>query len=294
MQRQGMQLQLYGVFTCSHDVANRLTSAANGSSAGAYGYTGLGDRITPTVNGATTNYTLDIAAGLTQVLSDSTRLYLYGPSTGSGHAGRIAQHSVTGTDYFLGDALGSVRQLADGRGEVTLARSYAPYGEVMSSSGEGTTSYDFAGETRDYTGLIYLRARYISTAQGRFLSRDTWPPDHRQPMSLNAWLYAYANPVMYTDPTGNVTRDYCESISDPTARQACHSIWRYCGTVIAECLLCAYDGHISVFSEQRSPRRLDGKLHKMPVDSTAGFSLALDWQAGSICLLHSQRREVFR
>jgi len=173
------------------------------------------------VNGATTNYTLDIAAGLTQVLSDSTRLYLYGPSTGSGHAGRIAQHSVTGTDYFLGDALGSVRQLADGRGEVTLARSYAPYGEVMSSSGEGTTSYDFAGETRDYTGLIYLRARYISTAQGRFLSRDTWPPDHRQPMSLNAWLYAYANPVMYTDPTGNVTRDYCESISDPTARQAC-------------------------------------------------------------------------
>jgi len=40
MQRQGVQLQLYGVFTCSHDAANRLTSAANGASAGTYGYNG--------------------------------------------------------------------------------------------------------------------------------------------------------------------------------------------------------------------------------------------------------------
>ena len=63
----------------------------------------------------TTNYTLDLAAGLTQVLADGTNTYLYGN-------GRISQHD-TGTpdnSYFLVDALGSVRQLADPLGAVTL------------------------------------------------------------------------------------------------------------------------------------------------------------------------------
>ena len=52
----------------------------------------------------TTTYTLDLAAGLTQVLADETSTYLYG-------AGRIAQEGPAGREYFLGDALGSVRQL---------------------------------------------------------------------------------------------------------------------------------------------------------------------------------------
>ena len=42
-------------------------------------------------------------------------------------AGRIAQHSATGTDYFLTDALGSVRQLVDAEGQVSLAQSYRPF-----------------------------------------------------------------------------------------------------------------------------------------------------------------------
>ncbi len=52
-------------------------------------------------------------------------------------------------DYFLGDALGSVRQLADDNGDVTLARRYEPYGDVLESAGTGETSYDFTGEWRD-------------------------------------------------------------------------------------------------------------------------------------------------
>jgi len=42
--------------------------------------------------------------------------------------------------------LGSVRQLADADGQVNLAQSYRPFGEALSSSGEGATSYGFAGE----------------------------------------------------------------------------------------------------------------------------------------------------
>jgi hypothetical protein len=34
------------------------------------------------------------------------------------------------------------------------------------------------------------------------MTRDTWGGDQQQPMSYNAWLYVYANPVNLTDPGG--------------------------------------------------------------------------------------------
>jgi RHS repeat-associated protein len=104
--------------------------------------------------------------GLTQVLSDGTNTYLYGN-------GRISQQA-TQTEYFLGDTLGSVRQLTDTAGAVTLTQSYSPYGETISSIGNGATAYQYTGEMRDANGLTYLRARYYNSSDGRFLSRDTW------------------------------------------------------------------------------------------------------------------------
>jgi hypothetical protein len=84
----------------------------------------------------------DLNAGLTQVLDDGTNTYLYGND-------RIAQLPVDAPqnpDYFLGDALGSVRQMADESGVVVYTASYDPYGEVLSTNGEAQTSYGYAGE----------------------------------------------------------------------------------------------------------------------------------------------------
>ena len=49
---------------------------------------------------------------------------------------------------------------------------------------------------------MYLRARFYAPRQGRFLSRDSWEGDYEQPASYNKWLYASANPIVNTDPTG--------------------------------------------------------------------------------------------
>lgn len=92
-----------------------------------YTYTGLGDRVSEMVNGVTTSFTLDLNVGLMQGLADGTNTYLYGT-------------------YFLGDALGSMRQLVDGSGVVTLVQSYEPYGERLSSVGSGASIYGFDGE----------------------------------------------------------------------------------------------------------------------------------------------------
>ena len=111
---------------------------------------------------------------------------------------RIAQYSEAGPEYFLGDALGSVRQLVDANGDVTLAKDYKPYGEALTSAGSGATSYGYSGEMTDATGLIYLRARYFAPQSGRFLTKDVWPGEYTRPLSLNGWIYVAGNPVNQT------------------------------------------------------------------------------------------------
>jgi len=158
-------------------------------------YTSLGDHRQQTVNGTPTTYTLDINTGLTQVLADGANIYLYGN-------GRIVQYVGTTPSYFLSDALGSVRQMTSITGSVALAKSYEPYGEVLSSTGSATSIYGWTGEIADNTGLTYLRARYYASGQGRFITRDTWASDMKHPLSYNMWLYGYANPTNLTDPSG--------------------------------------------------------------------------------------------
>jgi len=204
-----------GVFTYTYDTADRLITTTQGTNTYTFKYNGLGDRLRQAANGVVTTYTLDLNAGLTQVLADGSNTYLYGMM-------RIGEQQAGGFAYHLPDALGSVRQLANASGSVTLARSYEPYGSVMSSAGSGSSVFAFTGEQYDAsTNLLYLRARYYSGAQGRFLTADTSAGDAHRPMSYNAWLYGYANPVNLTDPSG---RDPCDGFSGQD-KEECYLYW---------------------------------------------------------------------
>ena len=88
------------------------------------------------------------------VLADEMHTYLY-------DTGRIAHYSMWMSEEYrtaLGNALGSVRQLADANGSVTLANGYQPYGEVLDSAGNVTTSYGFTTNIHPkwliYSGLF--------------------------------------------------------------------------------------------------------------------------------------------
>jgi YD repeat-containing protein len=112
----------------AYDHANRLVGVSGAGLSASYSYNGLGDRLRQTANSVTTEYVLDMAAGLTQVLSDETNTYLYGLE-------RIGEQQPGGWQFYLGDALGSVRQLTDEVGEISLAKSYLPSGEAISGTG---------------------------------------------------------------------------------------------------------------------------------------------------------------
>jgi RHS repeat-associated protein len=107
------------------------------------------------------------------------------------------------TWYYLYDGHGSVRQLADEDGAVTDTYTYDAFGNLTNRTGTTENSYLYAGEQFDgTTGLYYLRARYMNPATGTFLSMDSYPGSIFDPVSLHKYLYANANPIMYTDPTG--------------------------------------------------------------------------------------------
>jgi len=89
---------------------------------------------------------------------------------------------------------------------------------------------DFTSKERDgETGLDYFGARYMASAQGRFISPDEWQggavdpvtgkqvqqpgplpyADITYPQSLNKYAYVMNNPLRYTDPDGHCVGDLC-------------------------------------------------------------------------------------
>ncbi|MEW6085690.1 MAG: RHS repeat-associated core domain-containing protein [Chloroflexota bacterium] len=184
-----------GVNTYTYDSANRLKTIVNQQSTIVNLYNGFGDRLQETVNGNTTTFTMDLNSGLTRALSDGTNTYHYG-------IGIISQTQGGVTDYFLDDALGSVRQLTDASGEITYATAYDPFGVVRQTVGNVSTAYGYTGE---YTSndLVYLRARHYAPTMGRFFTQDPFAGYADLPQSQNPYTYAINNPIRYTDPSGN-------------------------------------------------------------------------------------------
>ena len=104
--------------------------------------------------------------------------------------------------YYLGDALGSVRQISDESGELLLTQSFDPYGGILAQEGSTQSIFGYTGEQTDPSGLVYLRARYYSMEQGRFITEDPYPGIASQPSSQNPYSYGLNNPILHTDPSG--------------------------------------------------------------------------------------------
>ena len=187
-----------GIYTYTWTVAGRMIGAESVTHTLVYTYNGDGVRVAQEIDGQFTRWVQDQASSLAQVLLEvsgsQTTAYLYG-------LGRLSQVEGSDAEWFLGDALGSVRQLVDDTGAVVLARDYTPYGQELSESGTGSSGYGFTGEQFGI-GLVFLRARYYSPMTGRFLSQDPWEGNYELPLTMNSYLYVIANPVRWVDPTG--------------------------------------------------------------------------------------------
>jgi RHS repeat-associated protein len=179
-----------GVRTYTYDHANRLVAVVSGTLTTTFVYNGDGHRVAKAVDGVTTTYVVAVL-GLSQVLAETTDgetiRYVFGHDL-------LAEESDGGWAWHLGDGLGSVRQLADSSGRVTLVQGYAPFGEPLWSEGSGSTGFGFTGEQWEaYAQLLFLRARYYEPWTGRFVSKDPWAGDYYRPPTLDPYAYVADN-----------------------------------------------------------------------------------------------------
>lgn len=74
------------------------------------------------------------------------------------------------------------------------------YAELLNTDQQ---AIGFTGYVKDTeSGLYYANARYYDPRVARFITNDPEEGNPMQPPSLHRYLYAYANPTVYVDPTG--------------------------------------------------------------------------------------------
>lgn len=190
------------VTTYFYDEKNQLTSVEKGGVTTGYTYNHNGIRTGKTEGGQTTTYVVDENRDYAQVIeevvgSTTTAKYTYGLDL-------INQQRDGQLSYYQFDGLGSTRTLTDASGQVTDQYNYAAFGELLNSSGDTANEFRYTGERYDSSlDQYYLRARYYDPSVGRFGSLDTFAGEPTDPITLNKYLYANADPALYTDPSGH-------------------------------------------------------------------------------------------
>jgi len=139
----------------------------------------------------------------------------------------VSQERSGKTSIYLYDGHGSVVGLANENGKVTDTYAYDAFGNLLKSKGSTKNCYRYCGEQFDETtGLYYLRARYMDTSTGRFISQDTYQGTINDPVSLHKYLYANSNPVTYSDPSGYVVAQTIYLQEESQEAQRCLSIFK--------------------------------------------------------------------
>ena len=106
--------------------------------------------------------------------------------------------------FYLSDILGSTRGLTNAAGAVTDADTYDAYGNLIASTGNTGNPYLFTGQWFDAAiAQYYMRARDYSPSTGDFTSRDTYDGQTANPITLNQYAYAGADPVGDVDLSGH-------------------------------------------------------------------------------------------
>jgi len=110
--------------------------------------------------------------------------------------------------YYLPDHLGSTSLLVDHLQGSVRNNQYGPFGGFFNTTGTQDSDYKFTGQRVDIRpDLYYFNARYYDPILGQFITPDPALLQGQKqyllnPLNLNAYTYAYNNPLRNTDPTG--------------------------------------------------------------------------------------------
>jgi RHS repeat-associated protein len=216
------QTDATGTSTYSYDAHDRMLGLVQGSGGTplTFDYQDDGLRIAKHQGAAETRYEYDQNSLLAETNAIGNVLVRYHYSDQQ-LLSRTETSGAPQTRHYLDDAL-NTPIATDNQGAIDSRTRYDAWGEVISQQGQGgavtqastdgtsaqlltTDNQDigFTGYLKDQeTGLYYAKARYYDPRIARFTTQDPEEGNAMQPPSLHRYLYAYANPTVYTDPTG--------------------------------------------------------------------------------------------
>ncbi|MDB9524571.1 RHS repeat-associated core domain-containing protein [Oscillatoria sp. CS-180] len=165
-----------------------------------YTYDVMNRRIAKSVDGATTHFVYDRDNVLLEFDGSATvpsMRYLHGPQVDQ----VLAQEDSGGTQWLLGDHLGTIKDFVDDSVNLLNHRTFDSYGNLVSETNSSVDSrYSFTGREFDAeTGLHHYRARYYDGNLGRFISQD---PIGFRGGDENLYGYVSNSPINATDPSG--------------------------------------------------------------------------------------------
>jgi RHS repeat-associated protein len=208
-------------------------------------YDAKGNLVSQTVGGQETRFLIDTVQRYPQVLLEYrpsgqiTASYVYGNRL-------ISQTRGDVESFYEVDRLGSTRLLTNNMGLVTDRYTYDAFGVPLASVGTTLNTHLFLSEQIDQnTGFINLRARYLIPQLGRFASRDSFAGLQTDPITLNHYIYAGAEPVDRTDPAGQEF-----DLSGLSAAQAIQAVLAEIGGIVGFIYGYQKGGLVSAFEYQ--------------------------------------------
>ena len=198
--------------TFDYTARQRVKSITIGTaSPNEYQYDYAGQRINSQANGMEKHYLYD---GLTLVaetnaIGNTLATYHYGQRR------QLAETRNTTNSFYLADALGTNVAITNQDGSIQNRMDYDIWGNLNQETASSDSPFGFTGYIKDEdTDLYYANARYYDSFTGRFLREDPLMGDTQTPMSMHRYMYGYANPTAFIDPTGNAndTSHYYEAL----------------------------------------------------------------------------------
>ncbi|MGI8792042.1 MAG: RHS repeat-associated core domain-containing protein, partial [Acidimicrobiales bacterium] len=216
-----------GADTYAYDARNRIANGPDGT----YTWSPRGT-LTSVANGAaTTNNTFDALGRLTNYndqaaytydgldriahrgtatfayagteidpVADGTSLY---PRSPSGDLVALADASGANAHLAGRNRHGDLTHLFDTDGALDATKQYDPFGTVTVTTGASTTIGFQADWTDPDSGKTWMGARWYDAEDAGFASRDTIGGGLDNPIGLNRYTYAFADPLQYFDADGH-------------------------------------------------------------------------------------------
>ena len=260
-----------GTFSYSYNAAGRRIAATHTTTGQttSYGYDGLGQRITKTVAGNTTQYFYDEQGHLTGEYDGSGQLIqeiIWFGDLPVAVLKPSASAAMPDLYYIHADHLGTPRKITRSNdNRVVWSWESEAFGNSLpdqnpSGLGDFVFNLRFPGQYYDAeTGLHYNMARYYNPKTGRY--------DESDPIGLkggiNTYAYVGGNPLNLIDPTGeNPLVTQCLN-NLRTCGLVLKKVWDGCKWVLKQVKEGADDVENSAQNSQNNPANLQKELEHL-------------------------------